>query len=611
MTLINQNSIIGVTSITSTASSDVITFHTSDTTERLRIDTSGNATFGGNVSVAGVLTYEDVTSVDAVGLSTFQNGIHVTGGSVGIGTDNISFGKLQVTQSSDTDEGGIGIVDSTISRSMRLYCNATNAVINSGNGGSGTLILNEGTGRIGIGTDDPTAGTDGESDDLVIHRASGAAGMTIKTASNTTGAIRFADPDGASQGRIEYNHPSDYLRWNTGGSEKLRIDSSGNLSLAGDTDTYIGHPASDTLSFTTANSEKLRITSTGNVGIGTINPTEKLTVNGNLIVGNITSLSSTSPVSISLGGQYVPDGSLSGSNLKLKIYEASSGDAAGLTALQSNGLAYISPATGPHTWYTQDGGLVLSERMRIAGNGNVGIATDNPATLLDVRDTITQSDNVGFVRILNDTVSTGSASNTSLIVQSNNVRCQFFAWEASGIRMGVRNKLNTGSGNVYITAGNDIVRLSIDAATGNFTGSASADISDGRLKENIQNISATDAVNIIKGLQGRTFTWKAEANMGTDTKYGFIAQEVESILPNLVHQNNGINRVSKDVDKQGYGQGEIIDDYSDSYKDDTQSEWSKSVEKTGIIPILVEALKDSIAKIETLESEVASLKAAQ
>ena len=46
--------------------------------------TDGSINIGGNVTVPGVLTYEDVTSVDAVGLSTFQNGIHVTGGSVGI-----------------------------------------------------------------------------------------------------------------------------------------------------------------------------------------------------------------------------------------------------------------------------------------------------------------------------------------------------------------------------------------------------------------------------------------------------------------------------------------------------------------------------------------------
>ena len=50
--------------------------------------TDGTLNVDGNLNVDGVITYEDVTSVDAVGLSTFQNGIHVTGGSVGLGTDN-------------------------------------------------------------------------------------------------------------------------------------------------------------------------------------------------------------------------------------------------------------------------------------------------------------------------------------------------------------------------------------------------------------------------------------------------------------------------------------------------------------------------------------------
>ena len=40
--------------------------------------------------VAGVLTYEDVTNVDSVGIVTARSGIHVTGGSVGLGTDNPS-----------------------------------------------------------------------------------------------------------------------------------------------------------------------------------------------------------------------------------------------------------------------------------------------------------------------------------------------------------------------------------------------------------------------------------------------------------------------------------------------------------------------------------------
>ena len=94
MALINQNSIIGVTSITSPSSSNVLTVHANDTTERLRIsetglsfsgtnsslDTSGNATFNGNVSIGGTLTYEDVTNIDSVGIITARAGIDVTGG---------------------------------------------------------------------------------------------------------------------------------------------------------------------------------------------------------------------------------------------------------------------------------------------------------------------------------------------------------------------------------------------------------------------------------------------------------------------------------------------------------------------------------------------------
>ena len=37
----------------------------------------GNASFSGNLTVGGVLTYEDVTNVDSVGLITARNGIVV------------------------------------------------------------------------------------------------------------------------------------------------------------------------------------------------------------------------------------------------------------------------------------------------------------------------------------------------------------------------------------------------------------------------------------------------------------------------------------------------------------------------------------------------------
>ena len=84
MTIINPKSIAGVTSITTPSGSDnLFTVHTNDTTERFRIDSTGTASFGGDVSiggtvsVGGTITYEDVTNVDSVGLITARDGIEI------------------------------------------------------------------------------------------------------------------------------------------------------------------------------------------------------------------------------------------------------------------------------------------------------------------------------------------------------------------------------------------------------------------------------------------------------------------------------------------------------------------------------------------------------
>jgi hypothetical protein len=46
--------------------------------------TGAAATFTGNVSVGGTLTYEDVTNIDSVGLITARSGINVTSGGANI-----------------------------------------------------------------------------------------------------------------------------------------------------------------------------------------------------------------------------------------------------------------------------------------------------------------------------------------------------------------------------------------------------------------------------------------------------------------------------------------------------------------------------------------------
>ena len=46
------------------------------------INVSGAATFTGNVTIGGTLTYEDVTNIDSVGMITARAGVNVTGGQI-------------------------------------------------------------------------------------------------------------------------------------------------------------------------------------------------------------------------------------------------------------------------------------------------------------------------------------------------------------------------------------------------------------------------------------------------------------------------------------------------------------------------------------------------
>ena len=84
------------------------------------LDVNGNGDISGDLNVGGILTYEDVTSIDAVGVITAQQGIHVGTGisAVGVGT----FGGL-VSPYADIDDfldvgsniqlGNAGVVTAT------------------------------------------------------------------------------------------------------------------------------------------------------------------------------------------------------------------------------------------------------------------------------------------------------------------------------------------------------------------------------------------------------------------------------------------------------------------------------------------------------------------
>jgi len=78
-----------------------------------QLNVVGIATFQSDVSIAGTLTYEDVTNVESIGVATFRDNVHigvgattailqVSTGRIGVGTDNASR-KLHIHESSDTN----------------------------------------------------------------------------------------------------------------------------------------------------------------------------------------------------------------------------------------------------------------------------------------------------------------------------------------------------------------------------------------------------------------------------------------------------------------------------------------------------------------------------
>ena len=67
---------IGTVGVTTTGT----TFHVDRATGEITFVT--DAKFNGTVGIAGTLTYEDVTNVDAIGIITARAGINVTGGTI-------------------------------------------------------------------------------------------------------------------------------------------------------------------------------------------------------------------------------------------------------------------------------------------------------------------------------------------------------------------------------------------------------------------------------------------------------------------------------------------------------------------------------------------------
>ena len=72
---------------------------------------TGVATFNNQVSIAGTLTYEDVTNVDSTGIITAKSGVKVTGGEILVGS-GFSVGQAGIVTASGIRVGSGITIDS-------------------------------------------------------------------------------------------------------------------------------------------------------------------------------------------------------------------------------------------------------------------------------------------------------------------------------------------------------------------------------------------------------------------------------------------------------------------------------------------------------------------
>lgn len=156
--------------------------------------------------------------------------------------------------------------------------------------------------------------------------------------------------------------------------------------------------------------------------------------------------------------------------------------------------------------------------------------------------------------------------NSSNVIKAFNVTLSSVTFNNGGAGA-VSGSTFNGSSAVTISH-NTIGAAALTGAT--FTGDISApnfnSSSDKNLKENIYAIQS--ALNTIENLQGVSYNWKDTGQKS----YGFIAQEVDKILPELVQTNQ-----------------------------DTET---LTLNYQGIIPFLVEAIKEQSKRIKFLEDQL-------
>jgi hypothetical protein len=346
---------------------------------------------------------------------------------------------------------------------------------------------------------------------------------------------------------------------------------------------------------TTATVEAMRIDDMGQIGIGTTAPGYLLDVNGNANIGSTLNTPTLTTSNISIGGTIVVSSA--------QRFRSHPGTLAAVSFSSNN-----DPNTGFYFPVSDNVGIATSgvEAIRINEIGQVGIGNTNPAYRLDVTGNVNVSNNLNAASIQigsTDVIttgrkfraSTGTVTNNSFSLSTDTTTGMYFPSNGNlGIAVSGMDAIKIGfsGANVNVgigTSSNPLYVLDVVGAGGTlarftntsgqscvFNGGLISCSSDIRLKKNVENI--TYGLSDLMTLRPVDFNWKSD-NDGSSKSLGFIAQEVEPLMPELVSEDPGT----------GY----------------------KQLNSLGLIPILTKSIQEQQQEIYNLRSKIDDLSVTQ